>query len=675
MLGNIIVLVNANTDSTNLAGATNFQITTPVAALAGQPFNVTVTAVDANGNPATGFTGMIAIGSGSQPNMQPFSYTFTAADAGTHTFTNVLALNTAGTQTVTVTSPFLPAASQTVAITATTATHFAISAPANAPAGTPISLTLTALDAYGNAAAYTGTVIFNSSDVQAGLPAAYTFTAADAGVHTFTATLKTGGAQTVTARDATVASLAGTSGIINVTPAVATALSINGGGGFIGSSHTVTVTARDTFGNVASTYSGAVHLSSSDAATSVSADVTLVNGVGAFTVTPMTLGAQTLSAIDTANGAIVGAETVTVTPGWATRFTATPLSATTAGNSQTMTVTAFDAFGNVSNVYTGLVLVSTTDARVGSFYYTFTAADAGVHTFNIALTTAGSQSVSVTDYYNSSVIVKQAGIAVTPAAAASLSFTPLSVGSIAGTIQTVAVTLRDLYGNVATGYRGTLGFSSTDVQAALPTAYTFTAADAGVHSFTVVFKTASKQTFTVKDTANVSLSGSQSLIDVVAGSAMQIVISAPSNAVSGSPFSVRVSATDAYGNEASTYVGTMHFTTSAKGSSVPIDYTFTAADKGAHVFLFTLNSTGTQTLTATDAFDALSSISSVNMSATTAPPAGGGGGGGKTTPPVTPPTTPPVTPPATPPTTPPATPPATPPKAPGGSGGGKKPVV
>ncbi len=112
--------------------------------------------------------------------------------------------------------------------------------------------------------------------------------------------------------------------------------------------------------------------------------MTLVNGVGTFSVTPMTLGTQTLTATDNASSLVMGAETITATPGWATRFTATPLAATVAGNSQAMTVTAFDAFGNVSNVYTGLVVVSTTDPRVGSFYYNFTAADAGAHTFNIA---------------------------------------------------------------------------------------------------------------------------------------------------------------------------------------------------------------------------------------------------------------------------------------------------
>src|SRR5207245_11261062 len=57
---------------------------------------------------------------------------------------------------------------------------------------------------------YTGTVHFTSSDVQAGLPADYTFTALDKGVHTFAATLKTAGVQSLTATDKASATVTGT---------------------------------------------------------------------------------------------------------------------------------------------------------------------------------------------------------------------------------------------------------------------------------------------------------------------------------------------------------------------------------------------------------------------------------------------------------------------------------
>jgi hypothetical protein len=82
------------------------------------------------------------------------------------------------------------------------ATHFLVSAPASATAGTPFTITVTALTAGGQTDCnYTGTVKFSSSDHSDVLPAAYHFTLADGGVHTFTVTLNTTGSQTITATD------------------------------------------------------------------------------------------------------------------------------------------------------------------------------------------------------------------------------------------------------------------------------------------------------------------------------------------------------------------------------------------------------------------------------------------------------------------------------------------
>jgi hypothetical protein len=82
------------------------------------------------------------------------------------------------------------------------ATHLRVSAPASVTAGASFTITVTALTA-GNQmdCNYTGTVTFTSSDSSAMLPAAYHFTLADGGTHTFTVTLNTTGTQTLTATD------------------------------------------------------------------------------------------------------------------------------------------------------------------------------------------------------------------------------------------------------------------------------------------------------------------------------------------------------------------------------------------------------------------------------------------------------------------------------------------
>jgi hypothetical protein len=91
--------------------------------------------------------------------------------------------------------------------------------------GTTQSITVTALDPYGNVAtSYSGTVVLTSTDARASfLPSSYTFTAADRGAHTFRVTFQTIGSQTVTATDSG-AKFSIQSGSTSVVPGIPTAL-------------------------------------------------------------------------------------------------------------------------------------------------------------------------------------------------------------------------------------------------------------------------------------------------------------------------------------------------------------------------------------------------------------------------------------------------------------------
>src|SRR6202007_3088431 len=60
------------------------------------------------------------------------------------------------------------------------------------------------------------------------------------------------------------------------------------------------------------------------------------------------------------------------------------------------------------------------------------------------------------------------------------------------------VTALDRFNQPATGYNGTVTFSSTDPAAQLPAAYTFTSADQGVHTFQgVLLPTPGNQTISI----------------------------------------------------------------------------------------------------------------------------------------------------------------------------------
>src|SRR5207302_1671784 len=153
-------------------------------------------------------------------------------------------------------------------------------------------------------------------------------------------------------------------------------------------------------------------------------------------------------------------------------------------------------------------------------------------------------------------------IAVVPAAAATMTVAGFPSATTAGVAHAATVTLRDAYGNVATGYAGTVHFSSSDAQAGLPADYTFTGADAGVHTFNVVLKTSGSQSPTAADPATASLAGTQAGIPVSAAAATHFRIEAPATAKPGTPFTITVTALDAFGNVAVGYRGTVHFTSS-----------------------------------------------------------------------------------------------------------------
>ena len=125
------------------------------------------------------------------------------------------ALRTAGNQTLTATDTVngsLTNTSASIAVTAVAATHFVVSAPANAITGNGVNFTVTAKDAFNNTAAgYAGTVHFTSTDSAASLPANATLTN---GMGVFSVTLKSRGSQTLTATDLTTPSITGTSNTI-----------------------------------------------------------------------------------------------------------------------------------------------------------------------------------------------------------------------------------------------------------------------------------------------------------------------------------------------------------------------------------------------------------------------------------------------------------------------------
>ena len=403
------------------------------------------------------------------------------------------------------------------------ATQLVLSGLSAQTAGTAQSLTVTAQDLYGNTASgYTGTVHFTSSDGAASLPANYTFVAGDAGVHSFSSgvTLKTAGSRSVTGTDTVTGTITG-SQTVTVNPGNATALVLSGlSAQTAGTAQSLTVTAQDLYGNTASGYTGTVHFTSSDGAASLPANYTFVAGdagVHSFSsgVTLKTAGSRSVTGTDTVTGTITGTQPVTVSAGAATALTIETAAngsgsviaakAVTAGGNFTGYAITRDTYGNfVANPSATWSLTSTTGGVTGTDLSPTSGAST---TFTGHLIgTATVHAVAGT------LIGQHRPVTVSAGTATALVLSGLSAQT-AGTAQTLLVTAQDLYGNTASGYTGTVHFTSSDGAASLPGNYTFVAGDAGVHSFSsgVTLKTAGSRSVTGTDTVTGTITGSQTV--------------------------------------------------------------------------------------------------------------------------------------------------------------------
>jgi hypothetical protein len=225
---------------------------------------------------------------------------------------------------------------------------------------------------------------------------------------------------------------------------------------------------------------------------------------------------------------VIGSLDVSTTTSTPDTLVVSAPNAATAGGSFSITVTADKSGGAVDTGYVGTVHFTSTDGQaVLPANYAFSSADQGKHTFTVTLKIAGSQKVTATATATSATTGTSGAIAVSPAAASQLVLSGLSSSATAGASQTFTLTAKDPYGNVATGYTGTVSLSSSDTAATFsPASDTLTTSDKGVHTFSVTFKTAGTQSLTAKDATH---STTQSGINVSPAAPLNLTATAASS--------------------------------------------------------------------------------------------------------------------------------------------------
>ncbi len=189
-------------------------------------------------------------------------------------------------------------------------------------------------------------------------------------------------------------------------------------------------------------------------------------------------------------------------------------------------------------------------------------------------------------------------------------------GSVtAGATFSFTVTALAPGGGTDTGFVGTVDLSSSDPHATgLPATFAFTATNKGTHTFTgVAFKTAGPQSITATAATAPAETGTEGNILVQPAAAKSLLLSDSGNPTAGVPFAITVTAMDPYGNVATGYDGTVKLSSSDPAAELPMTYngslpaapvaatySFAPEQQGTGTFYVTFETSGTQSLTATD---------------------------------------------------------------------------
>jgi uncharacterized repeat protein (TIGR03803 family) len=593
----------------------HLSISAPARVSMNAPFSVTVSAVDQFGNVDLGYSGPASLALSAAPPGGKLSGKLVGQfTAGQATFPG-LSLNLLGSYTLFAagSGPFL---SGTAQIDVTGVTHFGVTlsgVPAGGlVAGQPVMATVATLDNTGAVVSgYTGTIHFTSSDPLAGLPANYTFTTGtggDNGSHTFTIPLESAGMQTITATSTAQPKLTGTSPPVLVIAAALDHLLITGypKTDISGQAHSATVQAVDAFNNPVTSYTGTVTLSSSDsAALGLPASFTITAGdAGSHSFTGViltTAGNQSLSAQDTAQNLSSSPYTVKVVSP-ATRLAVSGPASVVAGTAFTITVKAL-AGSVVDTQFTDTVGFSSSDPYAGPYLpgnTAFTKSDKGSKQFTITLILAGTETVTVTDLTRGSVKPAVLTVQVDPGDPIGFSVSYVT-GDVAGTAHNLTVKATDAHGNLVPSYTGTIQLTSSDSQTkGLPTSFTFTPSNHGIHTFsgvilnTVTGSTSNPATQVIVQDTTHGLSGEAQI--PVQSPATALAVSGPATAVAGQAFTITVKALAGTKID-SQFPDTVGFSTSDRQAQAGLPASSTL---GSGKFTITLLTAGRQTVTIAD---------------------------------------------------------------------------
>jgi dUTPase len=567
--------------------ATKLVVTSAVSATvtAGNPFGLAIAAEDPYGNVDTSYSGSITVGLTNPGGATLGGTTIATMSKGVVTFSGLTMTQASLGYILQVVSGGLappPSAPLTFDVTAAAPSRLAVTTqpPVTIAAGATFGLTVAVEDQYGNVATgSTGTIAVAATSIQSegNLFGPVTATVSG-GVATFaglsldvagiglTLQVSDSGLPAVTTSPFTVTAIGATQLVLTSPPP--TTLTA-------GSPFGLQLAAEDKYGNLDPSFTQPVTLTlaSNPGGGTLGGTTTVAfgNGLANFSGLTIDKASNTPHALQAASqglapSASLGSLTITVTSAVATRLVViSPApSLVTAGTPFSMTFAAEDPLGNIDPTYRGSVTVVLGNNPGGSQLAGFTNV-----TFSNGL--AGLTGLTVTGAgAGYTLVAASSGLAPPPPSSMSFDVTASPASQLvvtaeppatipAGSAFGLSVAAEDKYGNVATGFGGSLIVAPTDRQAEGNLGGVLTVpVTGGVGTFTGLGLYTSGTTFTLQVSATGLSPVTTSVFSVTADPATRlVVVSSPQATVTaGVGFGLQLAAEDAYGNVDSSFAGT-----------------------------------------------------------------------------------------------------------------------
>jgi hypothetical protein len=536
---------------------------------AGTAFGEELVAKDASGNTATSYAGAKTItfsGPGNSPNgkapvLPTVSVTFTAG-IGTTAASAITLYDADEGATLTATQGTITGTSASFIVNAGTATGFEL-ASATRTAGESFAETITALDSSGNTAtSYSGAKTLSFSGPSAApegeTPKYTTALTFNAGSTTSSITLFK--AETPLLK-ATQGALTGSASFV-VSPASANKFSFSSiSTQTAGSAFETTLTAKDKWGNTATSYSGSTPMTFEGPTASPQGDApkypaTVTFNAGSGKASPITIYDAGSTALTATAGTISGKSA---------SFTVNALSTTsrfslstpspTAGQTFSETITAQDTYGNTTTGYSGKQTLTFSGPgkspnNTSPSYPSQVTFSSGVGPASITLSAAQTTTLKV-----SQSPISGESQSFTVASAAPSSFTVTNPGSqTAGLAFNLAITAKDAFGNGVTGAQPIAFSLPSNAPDGTPPAYpasvTFTAGE-GKASITL----SDAQSTQIKLTQGTAAVTSSSFTVAPAPMSALALTAASASVIAGEGDELTIKAVDSFENTITSYTG------------------------------------------------------------------------------------------------------------------------